>query len=322
MKVFVAGAAGAIGRRLVPLLVAHGHEVTAMTRSNANTRLLRALGADAVWADGLDAGEVMRAVGRSRPEVVIHQMSSLAGVRSLRHFDREFALTNRLRTEGLDHLLAAAYTVGARRFIAQSFGNWNYERTGTATKTEDDRLDPNPPAAQRRSLAAIRDLEATVVNADGITGIALRYANFYGPGSAFARDGDIAALLRKRAFPIIGDGAGVWSFVHLDDAATATLAAMERGSTGVYNVADDDPAPVSEWLPELARRLGAPPPRRVPVWLGRVATGEVGVSLMTQIRGASSAKARRELGWAPRYASWRQGFAEGLDDAPPLRAAA
>jgi nucleoside-diphosphate-sugar epimerase len=321
MKVFVAGAAGAIGRRLVPLLVAHGHEVTAMTRSHTNTGLLRAFGAEPVWADGLDAEEVMRAVGRSRPEVVIHEMSGLAGIKGLRNFDREFALTNRLRTEGVDHLLAAAYMVGARRFIAQSFGNWNYERTGSPTKTEDDRLDRHPPAAQRRSLAALRDLEATVVNADGITGIALRYGNFYGPGTSFAADGDIATMLRKRAFPIIGDGAGVWSFVHVDDAATATLAALERGDAGVYNVADDDPAPVAEWLPELARRLGAPAPRRVPVWLGRIAAGEVGVSLMTQIRGASNAKARRELGWAPRYASWREGFADGLGDAP-LSAAA
>jgi 2-alkyl-3-oxoalkanoate reductase len=315
MKVFVAGAAGAIGRRLVPLLVAHGHEVTAMTRSHTKTRLLRAFGADPVWADGLDAREVMRAVGRSRPEVVIHEMTGLAGIKSLRNFDREFALTNRLRTEGVDHLLAAAYTVGARRFIAQSFGNWNYERTGSATKTEDDPLDPHPPAAQRRSLAALRDLEAKVVNADGITGIALRYGNFYGPGTDFAADGEIAAMLRKRAFPIIGDGAGVWSFVHVDDAARATLAAMDWGDAGVYNVADDDPAPVVEWLPELARRLGAPAPRRVPVWLGRIAAGEVGVSLMTRIRGASNAKARRDLGWAPRYASWREGFADGLGDA-------
>jgi len=321
MKVFVAGAAGAIGRRLVPLLVAHGHEVTAMTRSDDKTRMLRDLGADPVRADGLDARAVMRAVGRSRPEVVIHEMTGLAGIKRLRNFDREFALTNRLRTEGVEHLLAAAYMVGARRFIAQSFGNWNYERTGSATKTEDDPLDPHPPAAQRRSLAALGELERAVVNADGITGIALRYGNFYGPGSSFAADGEIATMLRKRAFPIIGDGAGVWSFIHVDDAATATLAAMERGDAGVYNVADDDPAPVAEWLPELARRLGAPAPRRVPVWLGRIAAGEVGVSLMTQIRGASNAKAKRDLAWTPLYASWREGFADGLGDAS-LRAAA
>jgi len=315
MKVFVAGAAGAIGRRLVALLVAQGHEVTAMTRSNENTRMLRALGADPVWADGLDAEEVLRAVGRSRPEVVIHEMTALAGIKSLRNFDREFAATNRLRTEGVHNLLAAAYTVGAQRFIAQSFGNWNYERRGSAVKTEEDPLDPDPPAAQRLSLAALRDLEDTVLNADGITGIALRYGNFYGPGTGFAAEGEIGGLLRKRAFPIIGDGAGVWSFVHVDDAAAGTLAAMERGERGIYNIADDDPAPVAEWLPALAHAFGAPAPRRVPLWLGRIAAGEVGVSVMTRIRGASNAKARRDLGWAPRYASWREGFADGLADA-------
>jgi nucleoside-diphosphate-sugar epimerase len=321
MRVFVAGATGAVGRRLVPLLVAHGHDVTAMTRTPRKAWLLRRLGAEPVVADGLDEAAVMRAVTRSRADVVVHEMTGLAGVKGVRHFDREFALTNRLRTEGTQHLLAAAYAVGARRFIAQSFGNWNYERTGSAAKTEEDPLDPDPPAAQRQSLAAIRSLERTVVNADGLTGIALRYANLYGPGSGFAADGDIAAMVRKRALPIIGDGAGTWSFLHVDDAATATLAAMERGPIGIYNVADDDPAPVAEWLSELARRLGAPPPRRVPVWLGRIAAGEVGVSLMTRIRGASNAKARRELGWAPMYASWREGFAGGPTDAPASAAA-
>ena len=316
MKVFVAGATGAVGRRLVPLLVAHGHDVTAMTRTPGKTRLLRELGAEPVVADGLDETAVMRAVTRSRPNVVVHEMTGLAGIKSLRHFDREFALTNRLRTEGTDHLLAAARAVGAERFVAQSFGNWNYERAGTAAKTEDDPLDPDPPAPQRQSLAAIRHVERAVTNVDGMTGIALRYANFYGPGSSFAADSEIAGMLRKRAFPVIGDGTGVWSFVHVDDAARATLAAMERGWPGVYNVADDEPAPVAEWLPELARRLDAPAPRRVPVWLGRIATGEVGVSLMTQIRGASNAKARRELEWVPAHRSWRQGFARGLADAP------
>jgi nucleoside-diphosphate-sugar epimerase len=316
MKVFLAGATGAVGRRLVPLLVAHGHDVTAMTRTPGKARLVRELGAEPVVADGLDETAVMRAVTRSRPDVVVHEMTGLAGIKSLRHFDREFALTNRLRTEGTDHLLAAARAVGAERFVAQSFGNWNYERTGTAAKTEDDPLDPDPPAAQRQSLAAIRHVERAVTNVDGMTGIALRYANFYGPGSSFAADSEIAGMLRKRAFPVIGDGTGVWSFVHVDDAARATLAAMERGWPGVYNVADDEPAPVAEWLPELARRLGAPAPRRVPVWLGRIAAGEVGVSLMTQIRGASNAKARRELEWVPAHRSWRQGFARGLAEAP------
>jgi nucleoside-diphosphate-sugar epimerase len=321
MKVFVAGATGALGKRLVPLLASNGHDVTAMTRSPAKARLVRALDAKPVVADGLDQHAVARAVTASEPDVVINQMTGLAGVNNLRNFDGEFALTNRLRTEGTDHLLAAARQAGARCFIAQSFGNWNYERTGSAPKTEDDPFDPDPPAAQRQSLAAIRHLERAVVNATELTGIALRYANFYGPGSGFAEDGDIAGLLRKRAFPVIGDGAGVWSFIHLDDAAAATMAAMDRGLRGAYNVADDDPAPVAEWLPELARRLGAPAPRRVPVWLGRMAAGEVGVSLMTRIRGASNAKARRELRWAPVHASWREGFARGLADAPVSAAA-
>jgi nucleoside-diphosphate-sugar epimerase len=321
MKVFVAGASGALGQRLVPLLAANGHAVTAMTRSPEKAGLLRALGAEPVVADGLDEHAVVRAVVASGPDVVIHQMTGLAGVKSLRHFDREFELTNRLRTEGTDHLLAAARRAGARCFVAQSFGNWNYERTGSAAKTEDDPFDVDPPAAQRQSLAAIRHVERAVVNATELTGIALRYANFYSPGTGYAADGDVAGLLRKRAFPVIGDGAGVWSFIHVDDAAAATLAAMERGLRGAYNVADDDPAPVAEWLPELARRLGAPAPRNVPVWLGRMAAGEVGVSLMTRIRGASNAKARRELRWAPVHASWREGFARGLADAPASAAA-
>jgi nucleoside-diphosphate-sugar epimerase len=322
MKVFVAGATGAVGRRLVPLLVTSGHDVTAMTRTPAKAKDLRDLGAEPVVVDGLDEAAVMRAVTRSRPDAVIHEMTGLAGIKSLRNFDREFALTNRLRTEGTDHLLAAARAAGAGRFIAQSFGNWSYERTGAAVKTEDDSLDPDPPAAQRQSLAAIRHVERTVTHVDGMTGTALRYANFYGPGTSFAAESEIADMLRKRSFPVIGDGAGVWSFIHVDDAARATLAAMERGLPGVYNVADDDPAPVADWLPELARRLGAPAPRRVPVWLGRIAAGEVGVSLMTRIRGASNARARRELAWVPAYRSWRQGFARGLTDDAALPLAA
>jgi 2-alkyl-3-oxoalkanoate reductase len=322
MKVFVAGATGAVGQRLVPLLVARGHHVTAMTRTPGKAGHLRSLGAEPVVADGLDEVSVMRAVTRSEPDAVVHEMTGLTGITSVRNFDREFAETNRLRTEGTDHLLAAARAAGARRFVAQSFGNWNYERAGAAAKTEDDPLDPEPPAAQRQSLAAIRHVERAVTNADGMTGIALRYGNFYGPGAGIAADGEIADLLRKRAFPVIGDGAGVWSFVHVDDAARATLAAVERGLPGIYNIADDDPAPVAEWLPELARLLGAPAPRRVPVWLGRIAAGEVGVSMMTQIRGAANAKARRELAWVPAYRSWRQGFARGLGREPLAAAAA
>ncbi|HEX8073665.1 MAG TPA: NAD(P)-dependent oxidoreductase [Thermoleophilaceae bacterium] len=317
MRVFVAGATGAVGKRLVPLLVAHGHSVVGMTRSPEKAGLLREMGAEPVVADGLDRKAVMQAVTGSRSDVVVHQLTALTGIKSFRRFDHDFALSNRLRTEGIDHLLEAALAVGARRFVAQSYGNWNYARTGDGPKTEDDPLDPSPPPNQAESLDAIRYLEQAVAGAQGIDGLALRYGNFYGPGTGFAQDGDLVALVRKRRLPIIGDGGGVWSFVHVDDVATATLAAVERGASGIYNVADDEPAPVAAWLPELARAVGAKPPRRVPVWLGRMAAGEVGVSMMTRIRGASNAKAKRELGWQPRYASWREGFRTGLGDPPP-----
>jgi nucleoside-diphosphate-sugar epimerase len=312
MRVFVAGATGAVGKRLVPLLIEQGHDVVGMTRSAEKAEWLRKLGAEAAVADGLDPAAVQEAVERAEPEAVIHQMTALTGAKSFRRFDHEFAGANRLRTEGTDHLLAASRAAGVRRFVAQSYGNWNYERTGTQPKTEEDPLDPNPPKNQRRSIEAIRYVEDTVTGADGIEGIALRYGNFYGPGTGFARDGDLVEMVRKRRLPIVGDGAGVWSFAHMDDVAAATAAALERGAPGIYNVVDDEPAPVAEWLPALAEAVGAKPPRHVPVWVGRVATGEVGVSMMTQIRGASNAKAKRELGWEPRWGSWRQGFREGL----------
>ena len=321
MTVFVAGASGAVGHRLVPLLVASGYDVAAMTRSPQKVDSLRAAGAEPVVADGLDAGEVTRAITRSQPEVVIHQMTGLTGVSSYKKFDEEFSVTNRLRTEGTDNLLNAARAAGVRRFIAQSYGNWNYARTGTGLKGEDDPFDPDPPANQRKSLEAIRHLEDAVLGAQGMEGIVLRYANFYGPGTGFALDGDLAELVRQRKFPIVGNGGGVWSFIHIDDAATATIAAIEHGAPGVYNIVDDEPAPVAAWLPELARALGAKPPRRVPVWLGRLAAGDVGVSMMTQIRGTSNAKAKRELGWQPRYQSWRVGFRDGLSDVAPPKPA-
>jgi 2-alkyl-3-oxoalkanoate reductase len=321
MKVFVAGASGAVGHRLVPLLVASGYDVVAMTRSEGKADSLRAAGAEPVVADGLDAGEVTRAITRSQPEVVIDQMTGLTGVSSYKKFDEEFSVTNRLRTEGTDNLLNAARAAGVRRFIAQSYGNWNYARTGTGLKGEDDPFDPDPPAHQRKSLEAIRHLEDAVLGAQGMEGIVLRYANFYGPGTGFALDGDLAELVRQRKFPIVGNGGGVWSFIHIDDAATATIAAIEHGAPGVYNIVDDEPAPVAVWLPELARALGVKPPRRVPVWLGRLAAGEVGVSMMTQIRGTSNAKAKRELGWQPRYQSWRDGFRDGLGDVAPPKPA-
>ena len=302
MRVFVAGATGAIGARLVPELVRRGHEVVGTSRSAEKAERLRALGAEPVVLDLLDARAVREAVGAARPDAIVHQATALAGLSDLKHFDRSFAETNRLRTEGTDALLAAARETDVRRFVAQSFAGWPYARDDGAVKTEDDPLDPAPVPAMRETLAAIRHLERAVVGAGGI---ALRYGGFYG-----SPDDAQLELVRRRRFPIVGDGGGVWSFVHLDDAATATALALERGAPGVYNVVDDDPAPVREWLPALAEAIGAEPPRRVPRWLGRLAAGEPGVVMMTEIRGASNAKAKRELGWTPRHPSWRQGFVE------------
>jgi nucleoside-diphosphate-sugar epimerase len=316
MKVFVAGGSGAMGRRLVPQLVAGGYEVVVMIRDEGKAPWLREIGAQPVVADALDGAAVARTVRASEPEIVIHQLTALAGAQSFKNFDKEFALTNRLRTEGTDHLLEAARAAGVRRIVAQSYGNWNYERTGSAVKTEQDPFDPDPPANQVESLRAIRYIEDAVMNAGGIEGIALRYGNFYGPGTGLDLGGDIVAQVRKRRFPIVGDGAGIWSFVHIDDAAAAAIAAIGHGRPGVYNVADDEPAPVAKWLPDLAEVVGAKPPRHVPVWLGRLAAGEVGVSMMTRIRGTSNAKAKAELGWSPRYQTYREGFRNGLGDVP------
>ena len=310
MKVFVAGAAGAIGRQILPQLAAQGHQVTATTRSPGKAAILRELGAEPVVVDGLDAVAVGEAVARAEPEVVIHQMTSLAGSFNLRNFDKMFAVTNQLRTEGTDHLLAAAVAAGVRRFVAQSYTGWSNMRSGGPVKTEDDPLDPSPPAMQRESLAAIRHVERVVPAASPLQGIVLRYGSFYGPGAS----DDFVDLIRKRRVPVIGDGAGIWSFLHIRDAAAATIAALEHGAPGVYNVVDDEPASVAEWLPYVARAVGAKAPRRVPVWLGRLAAGEVGVSMMTQIRGSSNAKAKRELGWSPAWPSWREGFSRGLAD--------
>jgi 2-alkyl-3-oxoalkanoate reductase len=320
MKVFVAGATGAIGKQLIPQLVAAGHEVTGMTRSPAKAEVLRALGAKAAVADGLDRTAVREAVLRAEPEAVIHQMTSLSGTFNLKKFDEFFALTNRLRTEGVDYLLEAAQAAGARRFLAQS-NCVDFERTGALVKSEDDPRDPDPPVALGRLLAALRHLEAATLGAAGIQGLALRYAAFYGPGTNLAPGGEMVELVRKRRLPIIGDGSGVWSLIHMVDAAAATVAALERGAPGVYNVADDEPAPASVWLPELARLLGAKPPLRVPVWLGRLAAGEAGVLLFTRLRGASNAKAKRELGWELRYPSWRDGFRHDLAAQPNRKAA-
>jgi nucleoside-diphosphate-sugar epimerase len=310
MKVFIAGASGAIGRRLVPLLVAKGYEVTAMSRSPEKARGLSELGAEPIVADGLDRSAVLRAVARARPAVVVHQMTSLAGVKSVKRLDDELALTNRLRTEGTDYLLEAARAVGVGRVIAQSYGLWS--GAGCRRGTDWDDLEREVPATMHRSLAAIRHVESAVPDAKGIQGLVLRYGSFYGPGTGIAPDGALVELVRRRRWPIIGDGGGVWSFVHIDDAATATLAAIERGAPGVHNVSDDEPAPLRVWLPELAEALGAKPPRHVSEWVGRLAAGESGVFLATRIQGLSNAKTKRELGWRLRYPSWREGFRHGL----------
>ncbi len=290
MRVLVAGASGAIGGQLLPALTAAGHQVTATTRNQASTARLSALGAEPVVVDGLDGPAVTEAVAKAAPDVIIHEMTAIPASFGLRHFDRVFATTNELRTKGLDHLLAAASAAGVGRVIAQSYTGWPNLRSGGPVKTEDDPLDPEPPAEQRESMAAIRYLEQAVQAVEGVTGLALRYGSLYGPGAS----DQIVSAISKRQLPLIGDGAGVWSFLQVQDAAAATVAAVERGSAGVYNIVDDDPAPVSDWLPAIAAIVGAGLPLRVPVWLGKLVAGEVGVSMMTQIRGSSNAKAKRE----------------------------
>jgi nucleoside-diphosphate-sugar epimerase len=313
MRVFVAGAAGAIGRRLVPQLVAAGHSVVATTRSTGKAQLLENLGAEPVVVDGLDAAAVGAAVAKAEPDAIVHQMTALSGSIDLRHFDRTFEVTNQLRTTGTDNLLAAAQAAGVHRFIAQSFTGWPNQRSGGAVKSESDPLDPHPPKQQRRTLDAIRYLERAVTAAP-LEGVVLRYGSFYGPDATE----EMLELLRKRRMPIVGDGGAVWSMIHLDDAASATVAALTRGR-GIYNIVDDDPAPVAEVLTALADLLGAKPPRHLPVWLARLAAGEVAVSMLTQIRASSNAKARRELGWAPRWSSWRDGFRYGMSDVVAVR---
>jgi 2-alkyl-3-oxoalkanoate reductase len=314
MRVFLAGATGAIGKRLVPQLVARDHQVTATTRRSDKLDQLNALGAEAVVVDGLDAVAVGEAVARAEPDAIIHQMTALGGKPDLKHFDRWFALTNELRTKGTEHLLAAASAAGVERFIAQSYTGWTNIREGGPVKTEDDPLEPNPAKAQTESTAAIRFLEHAVLQTP-LEGIVMRYGSFYGPGDSDS----LVELIRKRRMPIVGGGGGVWSWIHLDDAAAATVAALERGKRGVYNIVDDEPAKASEWLPYLAEVVGAKPPLRVPAWLGRLAAGEVAVGMMTEARGASNAKAKRELGWQPVWSSWREGFHDSLTDpaSPP-----
>jgi nucleoside-diphosphate-sugar epimerase len=308
MRVFVAGATGAIGQQLVPRLVKAGHEVHGMTRRESKQALLRELGAVPVVADALDPDQVAEAVGRARPDVLVHQLTALAGVE--RYAERDAAPTNRLRTDGTDHLLSAGQAVGVRRFVVQGVAGFGaYARSGGQVKSEQDPLDPTPVREMRETLAALRRLEQAVLDAQWTEGIVLRYGAFYGPGTSLAPGEAQFELVRRRKFPVVGGGGGVWSFIHIADAAEATVAAIEHGTRGVYNVVDDDPAPVSEWLPALAHTLGAKKPMRVPRFIGRLFAGEAGVVMMTEIRGASNAKAKRELAWRPAHPSWRQGFA-------------
>ena len=308
MRVFVAGASGALGSRLVPQLIDAGHDVIGTHHSPSSAKTLRTLGAKPVMLDVLDADAVRKAVLEGEPEAIVHQATALANVKFSRSLDKAFAKTNQLRTTGTDALLAAAREAGVRRFVAQSFASYRYVREGGPVKTEEDPLDPNPPANTEESLAAMAHLEGAVAD---FGGIALRYGGFYGA----ANDG-WAELVRKQWFPIVGDGGGIVSWIHLEDAAAATVLALEHEGPAIYNIVDDDPAPAREWLPALAQCLGAKPPRRLPAWLVRLFAGEAAAVTGTAVRGASNAKAKRELGWTLQYPSWRQGF-PAVYSAPP-----
>jgi nucleoside-diphosphate-sugar epimerase len=307
MRVFVTGATGALGRHLVPGLIAEGHEVTATTRTPGKVARLREAGAKPEVVDGLDREAVIAAVRAAEPEVIVHEMTALADMRSLRKIDQGFTATNELRTRGTDNLLAAAALAGTRRVVAQGH-NFVYERSGGPVKTEEDPVDSQPIPSAARMVAAIEYVDKTVP-LEAPEGIVLRYGTFYGPGAS----DPLLESVRKRQMPVIGGGTGIWSFIEITDAAAATLAAVDRGEPGVYNVVDSDPAPVAEWLPYLAKVVGAKPPLRIPAWLGRLLAGEFIVTQMTDARGCSNEKARKELGWEPRYESWREGFRAWVD---------
>jgi nucleoside-diphosphate-sugar epimerase len=313
MKVLVTGGTGAIGKFLLPLLLENKHEVVAFTRSVTKAPLLEDSGVSAIIIDPLDKERVTAVVRREEPEVIIHQLTALTGAGNFRKLDQEFALTNRFRTEVTDTLLAAARSIGTRRFIAQSYCGWPYARKGGPVKTEEDPLDPTPPESFTKTLAAIRYLEAKASSTTFLDVLALRYGAFYGPGTAIGKGGTVFKMVKNRHFPVVGGGGAVWSFIHILDAARATVAAMTRGAAGIYNIVDDEPAKVSTWLPALAKAVEAKPPYRIPHWLGEIMIGKAGVSMMTQIRGCSNAKAKRELNWTPIYPSWRIGFVDGLE---------
>ena len=320
-----------MGRALVPLLVRAGHDVVGMVQRPRSVEMVHALGAEPRTVDALDAEAVLRCFRETRPQVVIHQLTAIPPALDIRHFDRDFALTNLLRTEGTRNLLAAAVDVGATHFLAQSFAGWTYGRSrdgkkpvatkpGAKLKTEEDPLDPDPPAKLRSTLDAQKTLERAVLSESRITGTVLRYGPFYGPHTSIAKDGSVVQAVRRRKLPLVGEGAGVWSFVHIEDAASATAAAVESGRGGIYNVVDDDPAPVSEWLSFLAHCAHAQPPRQVSAWMARLLIGEHAVAMMNEIRGVSNAKIKRDLGWTPRWPTWRDGFRDVLKNASlPVR---
>jgi nucleoside-diphosphate-sugar epimerase len=312
MRILLAGASGAIGRTLIPLLVEQQHEVFGLFRNPAHSDLVRSLGATPVIADVFDGQAIHARFDEIRPQAVIHQLTAIPQRIDLRHMQRDFELTNRLRTEGTRNLASAAVHVGVERFLAQSFAGWPYARRGITLKTEEDDLDPTPPPQMKAMLDAIEMLEHTVLREKGFNGVVLRYGPFYGPHSSIAKDGTTTEDVRHRKIPIVGQGTGVFSFIHLYDAATATVAALTQAQHGIYNIVDDDPAPVMEWIPWLAQCVGAPPPRHVPNWLAKLLIGEHAVAMMNDIRGVSNAKAKGELNWSPKWTSWRQGFRDGL----------
>src|SRR5262245_54739601 len=305
MRVFVAGGTGVVGRRLVPQLVARGHQVTATVTDSGKVGVVEQLGADAVVMDGLDRESVRRAVADAQPDAIVDEMPAIKGTPDLKHMDRWFAITDRLRTEGTDHLLAAAKENGVSTFVAQSYASWNGIRRGGWVKTEEDPLDELAGTSARPVMVAISHLEDAVLNAGGA---ALRYGGLYGPGAT----DDQVDMIRKRFYPLIDGGTGYSSMVHVDDAASATVLAVEQNAKGVFNIVDDEPAPANQWLPYLARVAGAKPPLRIPKWLARFVAGEAAVVMMTEGRGFSNAKAKRELGWKLRYPTWRQGFREAV----------
>jgi 2-alkyl-3-oxoalkanoate reductase len=310
MRVFVAGASGAIGRPLVPKLIAAGHEVTGMTRSEERAGAVRAAGAQAAVVDVFDADALRAAIVEAAPEVVVHQLTALPERMDFRKQDL-YTPTNRLRTEGTRNLLDGAQAAGARRFVSQSIA-FAYRNDGSRVKAEDDPLLDSAPGPFEAGVTALREMEAMVLEAGGLEGLVLRYGFFYGPGTHYGSDGAIVADVRRRRLPIVGKGTGVFSFIHVDDAADATLAAIERGAPGIYNVTDDEPAPMSEWVPVLAEAAGARRPLRVPVWLARLVGGKQAATFASELRGASNEKAKRELGWQPGHPSWRTGFPESL----------